>query len=353
MLPGGSYNVVAHYGGDGTFAASDSAPIAVTVAPVASQTVLNFVTFNGTTPVLSTAAQNLAYGSAYILRVDVKNAGGQTCENQPVTTFFPTTAFVCPTGKVTLTDNGVALLDFPNAQNANASNIANLTDRGFAEDQLIQLPPGSHSVVASYSGDNSYNASSSNTLAVTITKATTTAAVTSNVTTITSGGSVTLTATISTTSNGAGPTGTVQFKNGASNLGTPATCTPTSGTASSTGNAFCTATLTTALSQFVPMARPQPGPRIWVTPLWIAAGLAILFLILAQHAVRLQRKWARLGYAAAGLLLFAWVTAGIAGCSGNGSGGGGGGRTASITAVYGGDANYTGSTSPATAITLQ
>jgi len=92
-----------------------------------------------------------------------------------------------------------------------------------------------------------------------------------------------------------------------------------------------------------------------MVPLWMAAGLAILFLILAQQAARLQRKWARLGYAAAGLLLFAWLAAGIAGCSGSGSsgGGGGGGRTDSITAVYGGDANYTGSTSPATAITLR
>jgi hypothetical protein len=90
-----------------------------------------------------------------------------------------------------------------------------------------------------------------------------------------------------------------------------------------------------------------------MVPLWMAAGLAILFLILAQQAARLQRKWARLGYAAAGLLLFAWLAAGMAGCSGSGSSGGGGGRTDSITAVYGGDANYTGSTSPATAITLR
>src|SRR5216684_3379953 len=239
MLPGGSYNVIAHYGGDGTFAASDSAPIAVTVAPSTSQTVVNLVTFNGNTPLLSTSAQTLAYGSAYILRVDVKNAGGQTCENLPSTTFFPTTAFVCPTGTVALKDNGLVLLDFPSAQNANASNIANLTDRGFAEDQPIQLLPGSHSITASYSGDNSYSASSSNTLSVTITKAATTAAVTSNVTTITSGGSVTLTATISTNSNGAGPTGTVQFKNGSSNLGSTVNCTPTSGIASTTGNAFC------------------------------------------------------------------------------------------------------------------
>src|SRR5260370_36483535 len=103
------------------------------MARVPSQTVVNFVTFNGNTPVLSTSAQTLAYGSAYILRADGKNAGGQTCENQPGTTFFPTSAFVCPTGKGTLTDNGVALLEFPNAHDANASNIANLTRPGYAE----------------------------------------------------------------------------------------------------------------------------------------------------------------------------------------------------------------------------
>jgi len=349
-LPGGSYNVIAHYGGDGTFAASDSTPIAVTVAPSTSQTVVNFVTFNGNTPALSTSPQPLPYGSAYILRVDVKNAGGQTCVNQPSTTFFPATAFVCPTGTVALKDNGAVLLDFPNAQNANASNIANLTDRGFAEDQPIQLLPGSHSITASYSGDNSYSASSSNTLSVTITKAATTAAVTSNVTTITAGGNVTLTATISTNSNGAGPTGTVQFKNGASNLGTAATCTPTSGTVSTSGKALCRATLTTALSEFVPLAKPRTRPQVPVLPLGIVSVLLILFLAM-QRRMSIGK---RVGYAAAGLILFACVAAGIAGCSGSrGGGGGGGSHTDSITAVYSGDANYTGSTSPATPVTIQ
>ncbi len=342
FLPGGSYNVIAHYGGDGTFAASDSAPMPVTVNPQNSQTVVSFVTFSsGGNPVLNTGTITVPYGS--ILRVDVENNSGQRCENLNTSAI----TFVCPTGTVTLTSNGAALTDFPSGQ-------TKLNDRGFAEDQQpTQLVPGTYSVVASYSGDSSYNASTSTADNVTITKATTTAVVTSNVATITSGGSVTLTATISTNSNGAGPTGTVQFKNGASNLGSAVNCSPTSGIASTTGNAFCTATLTTALSQFVPMARPQPGPRIWMVPLWMAAGLVILFLILAQQAARLQRKWARLGYAAAGLLLFAWLAAGIAGCSGSGSSGGGGGRTDSITAVYGGDANYTGSTSPATAITLR
>jgi hypothetical protein len=167
---------------------------------------------------------------------------------------------------------------------------------------------------------------------------------------------VTLTATVNTTSNGAGPTGTVQFKNGSSNLGAAATCTPT---AANTSAAFCTATLTTALSQFVPLSRPQPKTRIPEAPLWIGALLALLILALAQHAARLQQRWPRvgkrLGYAAAGLLLFACLAAGFAGCGGGSSstGGGGGSHTDSITAVYSGDTNYSGSTATAVSVTVQ
>jgi subtilase family serine protease len=349
FLPGGSYNVIAHYGGDGTFAASDSAPMPVTVNPQNSQTVVSFVTFNGTTPVLNTGAISVAYGSSYILRVDVKNSSGQGCENLSTAAV----SFVCPTGTVTLTSNGSPLNDFPNAQTPNANSVAKLNDRGFAEDQPIQLATGTYSIVAAYSGDSSYNASTSAAENVTITKAATTAAVTSNVTSVAAGGSVTLTALISTTSNGAGPTGTVQFKNGSSNLGSAATCTPTSG--ATTGIASCTATLTTALSQFVPLAQPRTRPQVPTLPLGIVSVLLIVLLAM-QRRLSMGK---RIGYAAAGLVLFACVATGIAGCSGtssgsNGGGGGGSGSHAdSITAVYSGDANYTGSTSAATTVTVQ
>jgi subtilase family serine protease len=348
FLPGGSYNVIAHYGGDGTFAASDSAPMPVTVNPQNSQTVVSFVTFNGTTPVLNTGAISVAYGSSYILRVDVKSSSGQSCENLST----GAVSFVCPTGTVTLKRNGSPLNDFPNAQTPNASSVAKLNDRGFAEDQPIQLAAGSYSIVAAYSGDSSYNASTSAAESVTITKAATTAAVTSNVVTVAAGGNVTLTALISTTSNGAGPTGTVQFKNGSSNLGAAATCTPTSGAA--TGLASCTATLTTALSEFIPLAKPRVRPQVPTLPLGIVSVLLILLLAMQRRS----STGKRIGYAAAGLVLFACVAAGIAGCSGthsgSGSGGGGSGPHAdSITAVYSGDANYTGSTSAATTITVQ
>jgi subtilase family serine protease len=353
LLPAatGAYNLMAHYGGDANFAASDSNVISMTVPKQNSQSLVSFVNASGA---LTIASQNVAYGSPYILRVDVTNTSGTPCQNAATAVV----SFVCPTGTIQLLNGTTPLNDFPMAQNANATSIARLNDRGFAEDQLIQLTPNSYKLNATYTADatSSFNSSSSsNALAVTITQATTTTTVTPSPASIAAGGSATLTATVNTTSNGAGPTGTVQFRNGSSSLGSAVTCTPTSAVASSTGNALCTATLTTTLSQVLPMTGPQTRPRIWVTPLLVAGWLALVLLMLAQRAAPLQRKWLRLGYAAAGLLLFAWLAAGIAGCSGasSGGGGGGGGHTDSITAVYSGDANYTGSTSAAATVRVQ
>jgi subtilase family serine protease len=359
FLPAGSYNVIAHYGGDGTFAASDSTPaIAVTIAKQNSQVLVDFLTTNANGITTSnTSSATVPYGSNYIMRVDVTNTSGTPCQNTS-----NVVTFACPTGTIQLFNGTTPLNDFPMAQNAGATNVAWLNDRGFAEDQPIQLAPGAYKLNATYTADanSSFNSStSSNTVAVTITQAaTSTSLAPPSPTSIVSGGNVTLTATVNTTSNGAGPTGTVQFKNGGSNLGTAAACTPTAATASTSGTAFCTATLTTALSQFVPLSRPQLRLRIPALPLWIVTIFAVLIFTLAQHAARLQQRWPRLsqrlGYAAAGMLLFACLAAGFAGCSGSKSSSGGGGtHTDSITAVYGGDANYTTSTSTAVSVTIQ
>ena len=65
----------------------------------------------------------------------------------------------------------------------------------------------------------------------------------------------------------------------------------------------------------------------------------------------------RLAYAAAFALVMIGIAAGFAGCGGGSSGGGGGGgnpttHVDSITAVYGGDSTYIGSTSSAVAVTV-
>jgi subtilase family serine protease len=355
LLPAAAapYNIIAHYGGDGTFGASDSTPaISMTVPKQNSQVLVDFITFatNGT-PTQNTASATVAYGANYIMRVDVTNTAGTPCQNAS-----NVVTFVCPTGSIQLFQNpGVALNDFPNAQNANATSVARLNDRGFAEDQPIQLAPGSYHLSATYTADanSSFNSNgTSNTVAVTVTQATTTIVVTPSVTSIASGGSVTLTAKVNTNSNGAGPTGTVQFKNGSSNLGSAVSCTPTSG--ASTGLASCTATLTTALSQFIPPGQPRTRPQVPVLPV---GGIVSVLLIMFLAMQRRRPASKRLGYAAAGLVLLACVVAGFAGCSGasngSGSGGGGGSHTDSITAVYSGDVNYAGSTSTAVTVAIQ
>jgi hypothetical protein len=349
LLPAATapYNLIAHYGGDGTFAASDSTPpISMTVPKQTPNFVVSWV---GSTGTITTAAQNVAYGSPYSLRVDV-TSGGTPCENANT----GVVSFVCPTGTIQLFQQaGTPLNDFPNAQTPNATNAARLNDRGFAEDQPIQLPPGSYNISATYTADanSSFNSSAnSNTLAVTITKATTTTAMTSSPTSVASGGSVTLTATVSTSSNSSvGPSGSVQFMNGTTALGSAMMCTPTAATAST--SASCKATFTTALSEFIPLTGPRVRPNLRMFPLGVVASILLVFLAL-QRRLSIGR---RAGYAAAGLLVFTCLAAGFAGCSGSSGSSGGGTKshTDSITAVYSGDANYSGSTSAAVTVTIQ
>jgi hypothetical protein len=352
LLPAatGTYNLVAHYGGDGTFAASDSSPLSMTVPKQTPNVVVSWV---GATGAITTAAQNVAYGSNYFLRVDVTNSSGTPCENANT----GAVSFVCPTGSIQLFQKaGTPLNDFPNAQTPNATNVARLNDRGFAEDQPIQLAAGSYSITATYTADanSSFNSNaSSNTLSVTITQATTTTVVTASPVSVASGGSVTLTANISSSSNSSlGPGGTVQFMNGSAALGSAMTCTPSGATTvgTTTVGASCKATLTTALSEFIPVGTPGLRPSVPVLLLGMIASLLIVFLAM-QRRLSVGR---RMGYAVAGLLMLACLAAGFAGCSGSsGSSGGGKTHTDSITAVYSGDTNYGGSTSPAATVTIQ
>jgi len=329
----------AHYGGDTTYAPSDSTPVSVNIAKQASKVVVSFVTFTSTGAVsaISTSAQSVQYGSNYTLRVDVENASGTLCQNLNT----GAVNFVCPTGTINLLDGGSALNDFPNAQTPSATNAANLNDRGFIEDQPIQLGVGAHPITATYTaaaGSSYTSQASSNTLSVTITQATTTTGVTPSISSITSGGSVTLTAVVSSSSNSTqGPTGTVQFMNGSSNLGAAgATCTPAGATSSA--GASCTATLTTAISSLPPGIidiRPRNTPFVFLA--WLAAVLAMLSLVLAAKLAARRKQ-----YAYAGLAFFLMAAAAIAGCGG-GSSSSGGGSSRSVTAKYSGDTNYVGS----------
>jgi subtilase family serine protease len=164
FLPGGtSYTVTAHYGGDATFAPSDSSPVTVTVNPEPSKTQAAILTFNPTTGVLTNPnATSFPFGSLIFLRASVTNSGAGPCApngNQ---------VYGCPTGTVTLTDT------YNGATNPIDAGTYALNAEGYAEDQAIFLFGGQHSIVASYGGDKSYTASTNSPDIVTVTKVPTT-----------------------------------------------------------------------------------------------------------------------------------------------------------------------------------
>ena len=214
LLPGGTYQVHAHYEGDSTFLGSDSTPVSVTVNPEASQINFGMVLINPQTGACSTAI-SLVYGSAYVLTGDVAD------RNIVSTPCAPSVTGSSPTGTVTVTDSfnsgTAAPLD---------GGTFKLNTFAYFEDQTIQLPAGSHAISASYSGDASFSASGPATATITISKAATATAVSANPTSTGAGQPVTLTATISTQSNATAsaqqePTGTVQFLRNGTNLGSP------------------------------------------------------------------------------------------------------------------------------------
>jgi hypothetical protein len=136
-LPGGTYTVTGNYSGDGINAASVSSPVTVTVSPEASTLLFapEYVdpnTYN-VTPV--TAGATVPFNSALLLDVQIAGATG--------------TVDGTATGTVTFKDGGTVL------------STASVSAAGTAEFNGAGLAIGTHTVSASYSGDASYNASSS------------------------------------------------------------------------------------------------------------------------------------------------------------------------------------------------
>jgi Bacterial Ig-like domain (group 3) len=170
QLPLGNDNITAQYGGDGNYAASTSASVAVEVQIGTS------VTLTSSNPIIN-------HGSSvtFTAKVTAAQAGGPG-----------------PTGTITFSDNSGSLGTIP------------LTN-GQAQVTTSSLPGGIIVVAANYSGDVNYAPSVIN-LAETVNLLATTTAITTSNPTIQQGTSVTFTATVTPgQSGGLALTGTVQF----------------------------------------------------------------------------------------------------------------------------------------------
>jgi hypothetical protein len=197
VLPGGTYNVTAHYPGDGTFAASDSTPVPMTVTPEGSKVAVSFITQNaqGNISPFSTGP----YGSTVYLRADVSGNSGEGV----------------PTGTVTFKDNGAAITGIPALTLNSQGNV-------LPTNPTLTFTAGTHPITGAYSGDPSFNSSTSPAASFTITQAQ--IPITLNLpTTGALGVPFTIFAGPNGTNCGNAPTGTITFFVGSTQIGTPQT----------------------------------------------------------------------------------------------------------------------------------
>jgi trimeric autotransporter adhesin len=154
-LPGGSYHIWSQYGGDSNNKMSTSAPpIQITVTPENSGIFLQAFSPYGNLAAGNASAPTLAYGSQLELSAQVAPSS-QLSAFESCTTSCP--VFTIPTGTVTFADNSTNI------------NTAVVNAEGDAE-YNAPFAVGAHSVLVNYSGDNSYNKSTSSPIAFTVAK---------------------------------------------------------------------------------------------------------------------------------------------------------------------------------------
>jgi hypothetical protein len=148
-LPGRSiilYSVWAHYGGDSTYAASDSNRINITVNPEPSTTTLSL---SGSDPSGRPLTSPFPFGSLVFVRADVAGNSGKGIA----------------TGSVTFTDSFGAIPSTNPQVNPPVQVVNNpsLNSQGSTSigDGIVSFDAGNHSIAAAYSGDLSFSASSS------------------------------------------------------------------------------------------------------------------------------------------------------------------------------------------------
>ncbi len=306
----GSHSITAKYSGDNNFTASTSTAVTQTVNPATTSTSV------------ASSLNPATYGQSLVFTATVQPSGGGTT-----------------TGTVTFLDGTTSL-----GTTAVSNNAAQIS--------LSTLSPGSHSITAKYSGDNNFTASTSTALTQTITQASTTTTVASNLNPATFGQSVTFTVTVQPSAGGT-PTGTVTLMDGTTSLGSSSLSSggnaqftvgglsagAHSVTAGYSGDANFTANTSAALAETVNLASTTTTISTSLNP--SAFDQSVTFTATVQPpsgttaagAVTFMDGSTSLGYATlssnSAQLAVSALTVG----------------THSITAVYAGGANLAGSTS--------
>ncbi|MEI9977741.1 MAG: Ig-like domain repeat protein [Edaphobacter sp.] len=203
-FPGGVYSVQAYYAGDGTYAPSDSNALTLTVNPENSNTTLQALLYNPSTgnPTAISNGATYSYGGVITLRAQVAAASGQGTA----------------TGNIVLTDSGAPL----------DGGTFRLNSTSNTEDRSRALTPGTHIIAASYSGDSSFNPSTSSPISVNISKGQTITSLQVGVPVLSAASNLTFTVQVNARGYGSGgqqgfgaiaPTGFVSFTAGGSVLG--------------------------------------------------------------------------------------------------------------------------------------
>ncbi|MGC2639716.1 MAG: protease pro-enzyme activation domain-containing protein [Acidobacteriaceae bacterium] len=207
-LPGGTYKVSARYGGDTSNAASTSGTINVDISAEDSATSLQVDAYSAVTG-NQLGLSNVPYGSEIVADAQVLGAAeGQNSQG-------------VATGTVTFLNGSTTLGTANIGSNGNIASWPTLSSQGF-----VALTAGSYSMTAKYSGDPSYNASTSSAVSLSVAQGTTTTSATVTNSSIGQSGSTSVPITITTpVSYGSLPTGSVNLTLGGTTLDSVAVST--------------------------------------------------------------------------------------------------------------------------------
>jgi hypothetical protein len=223
LLPGGTYSLTAHYEGDGFYASSDSKGVQVKVTPESSTVTLTPYYLNASGSLRSVSGP-VAFGAGIYLMTSVSGASGKGV----------------PTGTVAVSMDGVAFATFP----VDSTGQVDFYVQDYLSNSTVI--PGTHTFAATYSGDSSFNASSTaSASSITVSKGNISTFAIPNMTTLKSGQPLQIYLSTNSDSGSVVPTGTIQLYDNGVALGSPLTLVSSGAQGSSVAQAeYTTSTLT-------------------------------------------------------------------------------------------------------------